>query len=413
MATLSFSPAERPINTTSAAFTVMRITGLPNYAYAIFVCPYNLGNEVTDATIASYEATFYRRVYPPQTSVESPTIGLSNSSGTYYFYMQTANYNTSPAEPGLWYLQNTVSYNLNKPSVEPSKINAGMDYLEIRCQKVQNATGYRIFYDDSEILATRMNYYKNSSVNTPITISGLEPSTTYYLRSCAYDSKVLTQSCSSWAMMTTLAEPTYPDPQIDSVDTSRGVEDVRIYWSCPKRPYEAEYSILVDGVEKATASEPPSTYTSVRVDTYNKTYMARIKYVYNGVTGYSTEFPFVVPLKKPVKWVWSNPAQTAFENKGPTTQLTREEWNNFLSFVNDTISWYNAYNSANCPLIYDSARMPEDDKTLYATDFSHVVWTIRQMVTISTTKMPTTYAKGDIVKGSYFIDLANAVNSVL
>jgi hypothetical protein len=105
---------------------------------------------------------------------------------------------------------------------------------------------------------------------------------------------------------------------------------------------------------------------------------------------------------RPANWVWSTTVSTALQNKGAVSTLTYTEWNNFVDKVQDFLTYKSKTNSIT------SAKMTSDNKVMTATKFNLVKDAIDSMSSTGISKQQ----PGNIVYGSYFITLADTLNSI-
>lgn len=103
-------------------------------------------------------------------------------------------------------------------------------------------------------------------------------------------------------------------------------------------------------------------------------------------------------------WEWTSAEIDAFEGAGAFSVLTATRWNSFLD-------WCNVVISAQGGTSIGSGYYGEKGEPLYASDFNRVLKCIRTVTTVST--IPSSVGTGDIVYGSYFIDLAAAMNKII
>lgn len=104
-------------------------------------------------------------------------------------------------------------------------------------------------------------------------------------------------------------------------------------------------------------------------------------------------------------WIWKNYEIEAFQGKGTFSTLTAERWNEFLDWCNEVLTFKGK------PTI-GSAYYGEKNQPLYASDFNYIIDRLEAVAIISN-DISSIKTKGDIIKGSYFIDIANAMNNVL
>lgn len=108
-------------------------------------------------------------------------------------------------------------------------------------------------------------------------------------------------------------------------------------------------------------------------------------------------------IAKPSKWSWSASATNAFTNKGAFSNFTASEWNSFVKKVETVYNWYAGTN------VDMSNNYSNKGDVLTATSFNNVRGLIETYVNTGVAVQN----KGDVVKGEYFIKLANGVNTIL
>ena len=112
-----------------------------------------------------------------------------------------------------------------------------------------------------------------------------------------------------------------PIPTISSIDTRRGISDVRIYWDVDKHVSGTTYTIYVKQsggscVAKTTLTSVPSSgYTSINVNKSNTLYYVYIQANLDGDTVDSNTKNFKVVLTVPSAWTWTTAELNAFNNK--------------------------------------------------------------------------------------------------
>ncbi|MGL5712254.1 MAG: hypothetical protein ACRCX2_04490 [Paraclostridium sp.] len=111
---------------------------------------------------------------------------------------------------------------------------------------------------------------------------------------------------------------------------------------------------------------------------------------------------------KPSPWYWSSGEINAFTYNGAITNLTYSRWNAFVEKVKEFDRWKNGVNAGKYYL--DEAKMTSSDKTLTAYRFNTVRHAIGSMNSLGSGIE--IQATGNQVKGSYFIQLADRLNSI-
>lgn len=104
-------------------------------------------------------------------------------------------------------------------------------------------------------------------------------------------------------------------------------------------------------------------------------------------------------------WEWENYEIEAFEGQGAFSTLTADRWNEFLDWCNEVLTLKGK-------TTIGSAYYGEKNQPLYASDFNYIIDRLEAVATIPSA-ISSTKSKGDIIKGSYFIDIADAMNDVL
>jgi len=105
---------------------------------------------------------------------------------------------------------------------------------------------------------------------------------------------------------------------------------------------------------------------------------------------------------RPSNWTWTTAELNAFNNHGSLTTLTYSRWNAFL----DRITEFEVYKYGSALTTFD--KMTSSDKTLTAARFNQARFAIGSMYPTGITNK----SSGDPVLGSYFITMANSLNSI-
>jgi hypothetical protein len=113
---------------------------------------------------------------------------------------------------------------------------------------------------------------------------------------------------------------------------------------------------------------------------------------------YSTQ---ASPLR-PSNFYWTTAELNAFNNHGSLTTLTYSRWNAFL----DRITEFEVYKYGSAQTFFN--KMTSSDKTLTAARFNQARFAIGSMYPTGITNK----SSGDPVLGSYFITMANSLNSI-
>lgn len=104
-------------------------------------------------------------------------------------------------------------------------------------------------------------------------------------------------------------------------------------------------------------------------------------------------------------WEWNDEETDAFENNGDFSTLTASRWNAFLTWCNKVIKKKGGTQ-------IDEGYFGESGQPLYASHFTAIVNCLKTVATIPTDE-GAKKNRGDIIKGSYFINLAKAMNDIL
>lgn len=207
-----------------------------------------------------------------------------------------------------------------------------------------------------------------------------------------------------------------PIPYIYDIDTSYGLDDVRIYWDVENEHVNGTtyyfYAKKSGGsyYYKTEATKVPSSgYTSIDVDSFNTTYYVYIKAEYEGEYEESSAESFIVELTIPNPWNWTTTEKNVFNNNGLISTITRTRWNNFISWAQTIIAYINDRDGASHATIPNSAVMGTD-KILYAESWNAVDYYSRVACGDSS---HVTRESGDPVKGSYFTSLTDILNNEL
>ena len=104
-------------------------------------------------------------------------------------------------------------------------------------------------------------------------------------------------------------------------------------------------------------------------------------------------------------WEWTSAEIAAFTGKGRFSVLTAARWNEFLDWCNEVLAFKGK-------TTIGSSYYGTKGEPLYASDFNYIIDRLETVATISSA-ISSTKSKGDIIKGSYFIDIANAMNNVI
>lgn len=107
-------------------------------------------------------------------------------------------------------------------------------------------------------------------------------------------------------------------------------------------------------------------------------------------------------------WAWTEDEQDAFLGRGLFSTLTSKRWDEFLSWCNSALTLKNKNND----LIEEDCFIGnKTDKTLYATTFNTILDTLSQIATFQTKELQqANFKTGDVIKGDYFIELAEVMN---
>jgi hypothetical protein len=105
---------------------------------------------------------------------------------------------------------------------------------------------------------------------------------------------------------------------------------------------------------------------------------------------------------RPSNWTWTTAELNAFNNHGSLTTLTYSRWNAFL----DRIMAFEVYKYGSALTTFN--KMTSSDKTLTAARFNQARFAIGSMYSTGITNK----SSGDQVLGSYFITMANSLNSI-
>ncbi len=105
---------------------------------------------------------------------------------------------------------------------------------------------------------------------------------------------------------------------------------------------------------------------------------------------------------RPSNWTWTTAELNAFNNHGSLTTLTYSRWNAFL----DRITEFEVYKYGSALTTFN--KMTSSDKTLTAARFNQARFAIGSMYSTGITNK----SSGDPVLGSYFITMANSLNSI-
>lgn len=154
--------------------------------------------------------------------------------------------------------------------------------------------------------------------------TGLVSETTYSLHITVWNTEKV-EKVWEWEetkAFTTEATPIVtPTPTIDSIDTSGGISDVRIYWDVDEHVSGTTYTIYVrqssgSWIAKTTLTSVPSSgYTSINVDKTNTLYYVYIQANLDGDIVDSNTESFRVTLTVPSTWEWTTTELNAFNNK--------------------------------------------------------------------------------------------------
>lgn len=152
----------------------------------------------------------------------------------------------------------------------------------------------------------------------------LASETTYSLHITVWNTKKI-EKVWEWeeteAFTTETTPVVTPTPTINSIDTSRGISDVRIYWDVDKHVRGTTYTIYVKQsggswvAKKTLTSVPSSRYTSINVNKSNTLYYVYIQANLDGDTVDSNTKNFKVVLTAPSAWIWTTAELNAFNNK--------------------------------------------------------------------------------------------------
>ena len=174
-----------------------------------------------------------------------------------------------------------------------------------------------------------------------------------------------------------------------SASDNKGVDHVNFYNSTLgtitdyTSPYSATFDIssLPDGIH---------------------TFLVR---AYDVVGNYSDQKKVDIKIDRttrPLFWEWSSHELNAFNNHGSLTTLTYSRWNAFL----DRIAEFEVYKYGSAQTFFN--KMTSSDKTLTAARFNQARFAIGSMYSTGITNK----SSGDPVLGSYFITMANSLNSI-
>lgn len=209
-----------------------------------------------------------------------------------------------------FYTATTSAPTINTPTIDGKNVELPWK------NRTGKSAGYLIVVNDY------IKDYGNVSSSTTTRYSDLtfdyyDRIYTAYVYTIASDGKANYDSIS----FTTGSLIVTPTPTIDSIDTSRGISDIRIYWDVDEHVSGTTYTIYVrqssgSWVAKTTLTSVPSSgYTSINVDKTNTLYYVYIQASLNGDTVDSNSESFRVTLTVPSIWEWTTAELNAFNNK--------------------------------------------------------------------------------------------------
>lgn len=208
---------------------------------------------------------------------------------------------------------------------------------------------------------------------------GLWSETTYSVKIVVYNNSTynIVWEWEEESAITTDAK--VPIPTINSVDTSNGISDVKIYWDVDEHVSGTEYIIYVSTSKNGTYYEktdiikkvPTSGYTSISVDKYDTTYWVYVEASYDGETEISNKKSFSIALEVPSTWSWTEAEKGALNNHGQVSTITKSRWNNFIAWARTVIAYLNAKNGKSYEQIPNEADMGTD-KILYAESWNAI-----------------------------------------
>jgi hypothetical protein len=142
------------------------------------------------------------------------------------------------------------------------------------------------------------------------------------------------------------------------------------------------------------------TYTGLTPDTSYTINVYAWSYTYPDSATHSQSYNTLA--NRPSNWTWTTAELNAFNNHGSLTTLTYSRWNAFL----DRITEFEVYKYGSALTAFD--KMTSSDKTLTAARFNQARFAIGSMYSTGITNK----SSGDPVLGSYFITMANSLNSI-
>lgn len=209
-----------------------------------------------------------------------------------------------------FYTATTTAPTINTPTID------GKDVELPWKNRTGKSAGYLIVVNDY------IKDYGNVSSSTTTHYSNL--TFDYYDRTyVAYVYTIASDGRASYDSISFTTGPLVitPTPTINSIDTSRGISDVRIYWDVDEHVSGTTYTIYVkqsggSWVAKTTLTSVPSSgYTSTNVNKSNTLYYVYIQANLNGDTVDSNTESFRVTLTVPSAWTWTTAELNAFNNK--------------------------------------------------------------------------------------------------
>ena len=116
----------------------------------------------------------------------------------------------------------------------------------------------------------------------------------------------------------------------------------------------------------------------------------------------------------PLPWEWNGTETAAFTEQGPVGALTMARWNAFLDKINEAIAYCNDYYETTLAEVLDTEKM-QANKTMLAMSFTAVCTKLNALCDYRGEDGCgiTNVSKGDIIYGSYFIDLKDALNRAI
>ena len=228
-------------------------------------------------------------------------------------------------------MSSTVSYKSNGKTI---KITYDFSSATVSVSGFDGSTDYpRDFYITYKRSTLSSSSYKNfGSGGFTLAANELPPDpweeeqidlaseTTYSLHITVWNTKKI-EKVWEWEETEAFTTIVTPTPTISSIDTSRGISDVRVYWDVDKHVSGTTYTIYVrqssgSWVAKTTLTSVPSSgYTSINVNKTNTLYYVYIQANLDGDTVDSNTKSFKVTLTVPSTWAWTTAELNAFNNK--------------------------------------------------------------------------------------------------